>query len=216
MVGIFFEYLNRISFVCLSLNRTTENKTQRILKLLRHQGVYYPPSRNDNEACVSIGIHAGPSDTKEISGGVIGGDCLMNTQDAGKNVVIGGGRMRSSTSTTSHNNVLLGDSCCESQSGDNFSRSVCIGYQSCIDTMTATNITNNVAIGANSLRGTVQSNIVAIGAEAANTAGGGTVHSGAICIGASTGLVFGTDSIGPIVSVSVQHRVLECQQTVYS
>ena len=68
-------------------------------------GVHIPLDKDDNEACVSIGIRAGPSDTKVISGVVIGGGCLMNAPDAGKNIVIGGGIMRSSTLTTSHNNV---------------------------------------------------------------------------------------------------------------
>lgn len=160
------------------------------------QGVYYPPKRDDQDATVKIGIFAGPSNTTNNSGVVIGGGCLMQAPDAGQNTIVGGSIMRGSTSTNSHNNVILGQDCCQSQTGGNFSSNVCIEHQCCTDTSTATNVTGNIFVGANSGRGTVQNNIVCIGNEAGNVAGGGIIHAEAICIGASTGLMFGAQNVG--------------------
>ena len=91
-----FEWIEPNFFLKYNLLTTAVHNFYYIMS----NGVHIPPDKDDSEPCVSIGIRAGPSDTKDVSGVVIGGGCLMDAPDAGKNIVIGGGIMRSSTSTT--------------------------------------------------------------------------------------------------------------------
>ena len=93
------------------------------------QGVYYQSQRDDHEPCVKIEIMTGPSDTKTTSGVCIGGGCLMNRTHGNTNIGVGGGVSRASTSTTSRNNVTMGDSCCEAHSGDNFPTTQILGIK---------------------------------------------------------------------------------------
>ena len=131
-------------------------------------GVHISQDRNDVDACISIGILAGPLDTKSMTGIIIGEACANVQPDSGKNILIGTSIMRASTSTDSRNNVLLGINCAKNQTGDDFSSNVCIGHNSCRDSTITTNVTGNVAIGSDSLREHVGSNIVCIGSDAGN------------------------------------------------